>query len=468
MSDFNCNIMCEKSSPTKGKLKIQVSKNNAWSYKKSPSSRHKKKVRPNCSEPIINHLESPHLRPRKMVSFREYVEDEKKEIFTEEEKLPSRIKGTYVYDYNILYIHEILLKKFKQDKNRQINLLSDKIQLEKNKIKSRQTLIERRKSQKKIIEYESELKKWGADVDMNKYLERSKYLISSYTKLGSIKQVVSFASNSKDEQLISPEDDDVQKYRHSIIFEYLEIARRYIPIDVIREIPNKDSCPGCGIMNDELELIEDENGSTICPNCGLEKIAIARQPFYADGCRVNNSRNNYEDRANFEKVLMRFQGKQQNKPPKELYVKLDEWFMKNGLKSSEEYRKIPLNSEGKKDGTSRELMYKALGEIGCSGYYDDINLIMNVFWGWLLDDVSHLEDRIMKDYDLFQMVYEEILDKQGRKSSLNSQWRLYKHLRRLGYDCKANDFKIPSTPDILEFHKIKWGEGCKILGWEDV
>ena len=60
-----------------------------------------------------------------------------------------------------------------------------------------------------------------------------------------------------------------------------------------------------------------------------------------------------------------------------------------------------------------------------------------------------------------------MVNKDGRKSSLNSQWRLYKHLKRLGWPCKEKDFKIPTTQDILDFHKIKWAEICDILGWEN-
>ena len=63
-----------------------------------------------------------------------------------------------------------------------------------------------------------------------------------------------------------------------------------------------------------------------CPNCNLEKIAIVRSRFYKDSTRTNNSGNNYEDKANFEKVLMRFQGKQPDKPPLELYERLGEYF----------------------------------------------------------------------------------------------------------------------------------------------
>ena len=446
------------------KFKIKILKNNTWSSKpKSKKPRHDK----NTQHLEIDHspVENLQIRPRKLASFSEYVGDDN-EVFTEDENLPERIEGTYMYDYNILYIHDILMKKFSQNKRNRTVLLENRIEIEEEKILTQQTLIERKKSRKRLEECRIEIEKLKSNVDQNEYLKKTEYYLEEYKKLGPISQVVSFLSNNKTGKIIAPESDKKQKMRHSIIFNYLQICSKYISIDLIRDIPNTDCCPGCGVKVEDYPLIDDESGASICPNCGLERINIIRQPFYADGSRVNNSRNNYEDRINFEKVLARYQGKQNNKPPKELYEKLDQWFVENGLYSSEYYKNLPL-IDGKKKGTSRILMYKALGEIKCSGYYDDINLIMNVFWGWTLPDVSHLETKIMKDYDTFQIVFEEVLDKEGRKSSLNSQWRLYKHLKRLGWKCNKKDFKIPTTPNILEYHKRKWNEGCTVLGWKN-
>lgn len=87
-------------------------------------------------------------------------------------------------------------------------------------------------------------------------------------------------------------------------------------------------------------------------------------------------------------------------------------------------------------------------------------------WGWALMDFSHLEDQVMDDYDTSQRVY-EILPK-DRKSSLNRQFRTYKHLRRLGFPCRTSQFRIPTTHDILEFHNTMWSKICEVLDWENL
>ena len=58
------------------------------------------------------------------------------------------------------------------------------------------------------------------------------------------------------------------------------------------------------------------------------------------------------------------------------------------------------------------------------------------------------------------------IDREGRKSTLNAQWKLYILLKRRGWDCKSRDFKIPTTQDIYEYHKIKTKEIFQILGWD--
>ena len=264
--------------------------------------------------------------------------------------------------------------------------------------------------------------------------------------------------------------------RHHIIFDFLEVARKYIQIDMVREIQREENkCPVCDANFDITPCEMDESGTMIC-SCGSEKIAVTRSPYYQNTTRVNNSRSNYEDRKNFRKVIMRYQGKQPDKPPTELYGTLDKYFIDKRLPkimvedvmefiSPKYIRNLELNSEGEKDGTTRILMYKALKEIGNSNYYDHINLILHVCWEWSLPDILHLEDLIMDDYDASQRIY-EVLPK-DRKSSLNSQFRLYKHLRRRGFPCKAKDFKIPTTPDKVEFHETYWAKICEALGWEN-
>ena len=106
--------------------KVKITKNNIWSRKKNFSPKTRKN----------NHLDDSHSfssdtfqQSRKMASFKEYVKDEKKEIFSSDENLPDKICGSYVFDYNIFQIHSILMKKFEQNRKNGICLLQSKINI---------------------------------------------------------------------------------------------------------------------------------------------------------------------------------------------------------------------------------------------------------------------------------------------------------------------------------------------------
>lgn len=436
------------------KSNVKIRTNTSFNKRKTKTSSIKRKS-----------YHNPEVEKRNLKSLKMYTTDKDSDIY-EYDKLPSIIEGNYTYDYNILNIHNLILKRFKMLKIKNSNILNNKLEIEQENIKKRQKIVDRIASNKNIEKILHELEKLKNNIDYNEYLDKSSKFIKEYIKLGPIVKVISFTKNNRDNDVLCPEDDETQIIRHRLIFEYLEIARKYIQINLIRIIPNTNCCSGCKIDFDECPMETDVQGLYYCTNCGLEIIMISKTPFYKDGNRVNSSRNNYEDRANFEKVILRYQGKQPNKPGKELYERLDEYFISKNLPSSKEVKAKPLIND-KRPGTSRQLMYKALKDLGYSSYYDDINLICNVFWGWKLPNIAHLEDQIIKDYDISQRVYDNLPNKDGRKSSLNSQWRLYKHLCRLDWPCKSKDFKIPTTPDILEFHTMKWAEICAILNWDN-
>ncbi len=442
-------------------VKINVA--DIWSKKKGIST---------VPNPIPSNFEKSEKEtnfelPRRLKSFNIYItEDDNIESVNEYETIPDQIEGSYKYDFNIMSVHDTILKKFKHQREYMVSNLQKELEMEKDRLKTRQNMVERKRTLKNIKQLEDEIENIMSDKDFQDYIDKITPYIKEYNLLGALSTIVSFAKAKKEEdEEIIPEDSDTQEKRQKIISDFIEIARKYITIDLIRDINIKDLCPGCGKkLEDNIECKDDD--SIVC-SCGYEKITIARSQFYKDTSRVNNARNNYEDRNNFLKLIMCFQGKEPDKPGPELYDALDAYFTKeelpriaNKYHSSEQIRELPMNEYGEKPGTSRLLMYKALKETGNANQYDHINIILHTYWGWKLHDITHLEDILMDDYDKFQKIY-EMLPK-DRKSSLNRHFRLYKHLLRRGYPCRSCEFKIPTTPDILEFHNTYWDKMCEI------
>lgn len=403
------------------------------------------------------------IDPEKMLrSFNHYMSEDQTEISMAEAsfEIPESISGKYKWDYNIFKIHDIIQRIFKHDIETKIPELEIELQQLKRKARQPLTVIQQKSLYRKISAKEQQIQSIVTNKRKSDYLTQAQPLLQGYRKLGPLVQT-KIIGNKEDNQQVESKSN--QLLRHKIINEYFEIARKYIRIDLIRVFSEEDCCSNCRIVFSEENVEKDSRGIIMCKNCGVERMPLTRSPFCNNATRVNTSRNNYDDRENFIKAIQRFQGLQVNKPDTTVYEKLDRYFESIGFISAKEIRKQSVNEIGMKDGTNKKLMYDALRKTGQSKQYDNIQLILHEYWGYKLHDISHLEDLILRDYDISQPIYESII--KDRKSSLNSQFRLYKHLKLLDYGCYESDFKIPTTPEIREFHEEMWSMICERVGW---
>lgn len=375
------------------------------------------------------------------------------------ESPPDRVVAKYTSDLNIIKIHEAILTRFAYEQA-EIPDLQAGLQISHREGHAGMTINERRKYLQTLESQQARLHELQNRTAFNTYIQSSLSILKAYKLVSSdaSKGIVSIRKLGQN-QLISAE---TISNRLQIIQQYLEIARDYISLDVVQINQIKARCPGCGVDFSEVNVDED-SGLCIC-DCGVERENLSQHGVYKDSTRVNiGNRNNYEDWENFEKALIRYQGRQQNKPPQKLYDQLDSYYLKIKKSLGAEIRSRPYLFDGKKEGTSRQMMLDALCETNNSAYYDDVNLVMNVYWGWKLPDVAHLESQIMQDYYLTQQIYNSE-PHQGRDASLNTQFRLYVHLLAVGHRCSRDDFKIQTSRDSLEFHQEMWKKMCDKTG----
>ena len=123
-----------------------------------------------------------------------------------------------------------------------------------------------------------------------------------------------------------------------------------------------------------------------------------------------------------------------------------------------------MNKKGKKDGTDKKILFEALENIGYSQYYDETNYIAHIYWGWELPDISWCRDKILRDYQNTQKVWNLIKHNYKRSASLGTQYRLYVHLASNGYECSKEDFKIQDMVDSLKMHNDAWEIMSKEVG----
>ena len=265
-------------------------------------------------------------------------------------------------------------------------------------------------------------------------------------------------------QIFLQEEPKFKEYYQSNICKetteiYLDFCSKFIMIERIKNISHEFKCKGCGINLDELN--EEKEGFVICDICScINSYLIPNQyvrdiekhMFYLD-----------EDTNNFIKILDKFEGKTTLILDETFFKKLDDYFLSIGGVCGEKIRELPLDDNGKKEGTSRKMLWGALEKIGFSQYYDETSYIANLYWGWSLPDLKNYKDQILKDYQNTQNAWNLIKTEYKRTASLGTQYRLYVHLLAAGYPhCEKEDFKIQENVESLRLHNDAWKKMCEM------
>jgi Zn ribbon nucleic-acid-binding protein len=379
-----------------------------------------------------------------------------------------RIVITYTDDLNLINLDTSITKCLTYQKEERCTELERFIELEKRKLPAPKdkntedkkgkplsssdpivytskslTLIEKRSLLQKINEYQKELDQIKDGARLENYLKETRQLLEDYKNFGIPRKVLSFKSNKSTKVsrdiTISPKTE--------LIYKFIKIAEKYVDLNITREVSVGNVCPGCQFDMDDIEAL-DESGLITCPRCGYEKYTFSK--VVSENVASNNS--GYET---FYKGLMKFQGKYPTVLPKDLFKDLDSHFRDYGLPyTSEEVLKLEINKNGKRGNTDRDIMFRALKEKGYSAYYEDINLICNLYWGWPLPDASPIEDRVLRDYEITEEIF--LILPEEYQNNMNSQWRLFKHLELRQFPCTMDDFKIITTRNILQGYDKIW------------
>ena len=243
--------------------------------------------------------------------------------------------------------------------------------------------------------------------------------------------------------------------------QFISMAKDIIPIHM-KEMYISDTCSVCEKVSGE-HIIETTN-TTACNVCGTEKDSLQNSFSYQDTERVNiTSKYQYARRIHFKECINQFQGKQNSTIKPEIYEKLIQQLELHGLVHSEN---VPQKIKYEK--VTKYHISIFLKEIGYSNHYEDLNLIYHNITGNELDDISHLEDILMEDFDQLNKLYDDEYIKTRkiiRKNFINTQYVLYQLLKRHKYPCSQNDFTFLKTIERKVFHDGICSHLFKKLGW---
>lgn len=316
-----------------------------------------------------------------------------------------------------------------------------------------------------IPQLKSRKKRYQKELEGEKDVSKVLYLKKEIKKIGNtIKDYQQDISINKYIELTQSVLEQIE-LSHGVVSQslmdtYFSVAKKYINIDIIRDVTEESSCVNCNEPIDENTNIDNV---VICPNCDAINTIMRLTRFIRD---VEYGNTVYdEDITNFIKVLEKFEGKNSTPIHEGLYDELDEYMKSVDIKPGSYYRGLPLNEEGKKEGTSKRLLWQALERLKYNQYYDEINRISHVYWGYALPDLSHYRDQLIEDYQNTQTVWKRIKKDYDRSASLGTQYRLYKHLLAVGYpNCRREDFRIQEMIDSLRLHDHAWKRMCEETG----
>ncbi len=339
--------------------------------------------------------------------------------------MSKKIVGTYVDDYDITYIHDLIINQLTLEKSNLPTLMTELsvLKLQSNKI---QTMNAKKETLNQITNLESTINLIHNGQKLKTYKAEAKPLIANYLK------------TKNNERLI-------------VIEKYLKLAKKYIDINVSHSVNTVNCCLNC------KKVIDDMGHDSVvkCQYCDNEH-QLVNTLKYSDQLKNEN------DMENFIKALTRYQGLQ-TQPPKIIYSKLDRYFKERGLPLSEEIKELPYNDFGKKGNTNKEMLYTALAQIGYSSYYEDVNLVGHIYWDWKLPDLVSVKEQIMRHFITTQKAFYRIpADIKCRISSLGTSYRLWRHLQLVGHICSVDDFKIAENLDSLSTHNRIWKLMCEM------
>jgi len=283
------------------------------------------------------------------------------------------------------------------------------------------------------------------------YIVKSSEILEEYKKILSIPITISFSNNKK----------KTNKEKEALINKYLELAESYIHIKrkEKKDKRKKITCPECH-NKDEFE--QPDETTIICINCGVQQ-DIGNKISYKDVDRVNiSTKYSYDRKVHFRDCINQYQGKQNATIDNKVYKNLEEEFERHHLLIGDKN----TSRDQRFSKITKEHISIFLKELKLTKHYENINLIYFNMTGNKPDDISHLEEQLLHDFDLLTEVYDKkFRSKIERTNFINTQYVLYQLLQKYKHPCRKEDFILLKTIERQNFHDEITRECFEELGW---
>ncbi len=353
---------------------------------------------------------------------------------------------------DILTIDQKIMRKFDQERDSLSALKSRLDELEKTDVETL-SLKHRNEVIKNTDSLRESIQRIESERDRNFYISESAELLERYRKILKTPLKLSFTGK--------PKQDDREKL--AIQDTYLEIAEKYIPsVRAVKQTDKKVNRMTCDNCPNKREFIMDDN-AYICSDCGAEQDILQHTTSYKDVDRVNiSTKYSYDRKVHFRDCINQYQGKQNCTIDQKIYDDLEEMFEKHHLLVGDK----SMKKEVRFSKITREHVLMFLKELGYSKHYENVILIHYNMTGKKPDDISHLEDRLLADFDLLVETYDKhFKNKVDRVNFISTQYVLYQLLLKHKHPCRKEDFVILKTVDRKSFHDTICSHLFSLLSW---
>ena len=351
-------------------------------------------------------------------------------------------------ELDILSIDAKIKARFEEER-KNLPIYKDRLRELKRTMKNKVPVRVRNDLEKSANALEEKISKLTSRSDENFYIADTVVFIERYKEILATPMQVSFIGK--------PTQNNQEK--REIVRSYLLAIQKYYDVNIEqKEKKNKIICDNCQNKKN-FEIVDD--GVYICEECGVQKEAVLHSVSYKDIDRVNiSTKYSYDRKVHFRDCINQYQGKQNSTIEQKVYDLLEEQFRRHHLLVISPKKEVRFSK------IKKEHIAMFLKELGLTKHYENVNLIHYNLTGIRPDDISHLEDKLLADFDALTDMYDKkFKNKIDRTNFINTQYVLYQLLQRHKHPCIKEDFVMLKTVDRQAFHDRVTEVCFHHLGW---
>lgn len=341
-------------------------------------------------------------------------------------------------EINILSIDNKILDNFKEEKVKlpiyviRLDDINKSLELKNIRPRVKTNLT---KTKEELVKHIQDIKD---DTSLNFYISESAELLEKFKQILNNPIKVSFVGKSV----------KTSKEKQKIINEYLEIANKYVNIEI--ETTDKKEKIICKNCDNKKEFDILDGNIYICTICSAEQVIMKNVSSYRDIDRVNiSSKYTYDRKIHFRDCINQYQGKQNSTINQKVYDDLEKQFELHHLLTGNKNTSKNIRF----GNITKEHISIFLKELEYTKHYENIHLIHYNMTGKKPDDIGYLEDKLLEDFDILVDLYDKTFKNNiDRKNFINTQYVLYQLLLRHKHPCTKEDFSILKTMDRKAFH----------------